>query len=46
MVVDYPGHMWTKNSMRKLGQHIERSGVGKSFQYILGAKVLSQTILK
>jgi hypothetical protein len=39
MVVDYPGHIWSKDSMRRLGRHIERSGVGRSLQYIFGAKV-------
>jgi hypothetical protein len=39
LVVDWPGQIWNKKLMRKLGRHIERSGHGRRFQYILGAKV-------
>ena len=40
LMVDWPGHTWDRPTMRQLGRHIERSGIGRSFQYIFGAKVL------
>lgn len=39
MVVEWPGHIWTKESMRQLGRHIERAGIGQNLQYIFSAKV-------
>ena len=39
LMVDWPGHIWGRETMRQLGRHIERSGIGRGFQYIFGAKV-------
>jgi len=39
MVVDRPGHIWTKPEMRTIGRVLERKGIGRSFQYIFSAKV-------
>ena len=42
IVVDRPGHTWGKESMKRLGRVLQRRGVGRSFQYIFGAKVAPQ----
>lgn len=39
IVVDRPGHTWSKESMKRLGRILQRGGIGRSFQYIFGAKV-------
>jgi len=39
MVVDRPGHAWTKHEMRTIARVLERQGIGRSFQYIFSAKV-------
>jgi hypothetical protein len=39
MVVDRPGHIWTKSEMRTIGGMLERKAIGRSFQYIFSAKV-------
>lgn len=39
MVVDRPGHFWTKPEMRAIARVLERQGIGRSFQYIFTAKV-------
>src|SRR5271168_2151442 len=41
MMVERPGHEWTKDSMRKVGRQLEKHHIGRSFQYIMHAKVLS-----
>ena len=40
MVVTWPGHTWTNATMRQIARHIERNGIGRSFQYIFSAKVV------
>jgi len=45
MVVDWPGHKWSNSTMRQIARHIERNGIGRSFQYIFSARVCSRCIL-
>jgi hypothetical protein len=44
MVVEWQGNFFNKPEMKKLARHIEKSGVGKNFQYILNAKVCHKGI--
>lgn len=39
MMVERPNE-WTKESMRRVGKQLERHHIGRSFQYIMHAKVL------
>ena len=39
IVVNSPGWTWDKKAMRKLGNALAQRGIGKSFQFIFGAKV-------
>jgi len=45
LMVDWPGHVWGRETMRQLGRHLERKGFGRNFQYIFGAKVFPPLIL-